>query len=183
MSWAEGRGGTALQAAHASLSTPPTVRARRLWSSACAPGAEILGAQYVNQFEIVQSQSPLSLWVALPGFLLDTPNPLEIGEKVCRCDLCRAAAWKHRGRCLRPPCPRMHACTCMRTLFCLLSLWVFQYKQWLTWGGAGRGGRPTVSGVPLVLTSRRLRPSHRRKAARLLLLHIFSVCSVCLWAV
>jgi hypothetical protein len=41
-------------------------------------GASLPGAQYTTLFTQLQQASPLNLWVVLPGFILDTPNPLEI---------------------------------------------------------------------------------------------------------
>jgi hypothetical protein len=49
-------------------------------------GASLPGAQYTTLFTQLQQASPLNLWVVLPGFTLDTPNPLEI--KVWCCDRC-----------------------------------------------------------------------------------------------
>ena len=51
-------------------------------------GASLPGAQYTTLFTQLQQASPLNLWVVLPGFLLDTPNPLEI--KVCALRLSHA---------------------------------------------------------------------------------------------
>lgn len=41
-------------------------------------GAELPVSQYNTLFTLLQKLSPLNLWVCLPGFSLDMPNPLEV---------------------------------------------------------------------------------------------------------
>jgi hypothetical protein len=47
-------------------------------------GAEISAEQYKPLASSVQSASSLTLWIGIPDFTLDVPNPLEIGKEIQR---------------------------------------------------------------------------------------------------
>merc|ERR1712193_16257 len=45
-------------------------------------GAYVPNTDYVAGGEAIQAASPLKLWIAIPSFILNCPNPGEIGSKI-----------------------------------------------------------------------------------------------------
>jgi hypothetical protein len=45
-------------------------------------GAKVPNVDYIEVAQAIQKASDLKLWVAIPTFLIDTPNPAEIGGKI-----------------------------------------------------------------------------------------------------